>query len=302
MKRKVIRQGNNTLTITLPRTWTNNLKINAGDEIDVGIDGSTLIISTDKLISYGRKSRDISKLTSILPLILLTFYRKGYDEIDLRFEKPHTSIIIQNILRDGLTGYHIIDHKKNSCLLRALSDINDMDFNEILRKLFILIKIKLEKITEAILKKDISELQSLIAMSTMPSKMTNFCYRLLSKRNLAESDKISYFQIIVSNLENLDNQLNLLINILSDTSVVLNSVQLFDCIHEFRQLYCDFYAGYYNPDLHKFVSLLNRKNILVEKLMTFENLSKDENRLFLNLNNSFIYFNEIVNTALVLGL
>ena len=101
MKRKVIKQGNDTLTITLPREWTKSYGIKAGDEIHLERRGNTLILSTDKLFSFGRKSRDISNLKSVLPLVLLHLYRKGYDEVELRFEKPETSIVIDNIIRSA---------------------------------------------------------------------------------------------------------------------------------------------------------------------------------------------------------
>jgi len=34
MKRKIIKQGHNTLTITLPSKWAHKLNLKAGEEVD----------------------------------------------------------------------------------------------------------------------------------------------------------------------------------------------------------------------------------------------------------------------------
>jgi len=44
MKRRVIKQGNNTLTITLPRKWASSANIKAGDELDIIEEGDNLKI------------------------------------------------------------------------------------------------------------------------------------------------------------------------------------------------------------------------------------------------------------------
>jgi phosphate uptake regulator len=48
MKRKVIKQGHNTLTITLPNKWASRFNLAAGDEIDLNEKDNGLFISTEK--------------------------------------------------------------------------------------------------------------------------------------------------------------------------------------------------------------------------------------------------------------
>ena len=300
MRRKIIKQGNNTLTMTLPREWTNEFSIKSGDELELQIKGKALILSTEKLLSQNKKTEDISRLTQILPLFLLSVYRKGYDEVELQFENQHTSIIIENIINNNFTGFHIIDQKKNSCTIKSMSDVNEMDFNEILRKLFLLIKMKLEKISDSLSKKDISDLQQIIAMNGMPSKITNFCHRLISKRNIENIENIHHLYSIVTNLENLDNQLNHLISAIMDLSQKTESPEIISIIKDFSRLYSDFYSCYFDFDLHKLVILMNRKNILSGKLDSIFDESKDSSKIFLNLNNSLIYMNSLMSVTLIM--
>ncbi len=43
MKRKIIKQGNDTLTITLPRMWCDKFGVKAGDEVNVEENDNSLI-------------------------------------------------------------------------------------------------------------------------------------------------------------------------------------------------------------------------------------------------------------------
>lgn len=300
VKRKVIKQGNNTLTMTLPRSWTNDFNLQQGDELNIDIRGNNLILSTDNLINFDSKTKDISKLNSILPLVLMSLYRKGYDEIELKFNQANNIIIIQNILKEG-TGYHITDHSINSCKLKSLSDVKDVNFNDMLRKLFILIKMKLEKITLAINEKEISGLQSLIAMNTLPAKMTNFCLRLISKGSLKDMAH-QYYQIVIG-LENLDNQLNIFLSQLLDSSLNLTSKLLISAINEFNDLFVKFYNAFHSSNSYSLVHLMNEKENMATKFhLISDNLNNSENSIFLSLNNGFLHFNEILTAAFIIGL
>ena len=46
MKRKIIKQGSGTLTISLPTNWAKLFKLKSGDEIDVTQEGKMLVVST----------------------------------------------------------------------------------------------------------------------------------------------------------------------------------------------------------------------------------------------------------------
>ena len=48
MKRRIIKQGHNTLTITLPSKWAKKFNINPGDEVELIEQGKDLKIATEK--------------------------------------------------------------------------------------------------------------------------------------------------------------------------------------------------------------------------------------------------------------
>ena len=46
MKRKLVKQGNNALTVSLPSDWSKLNRLAAGDEVDVEIVGKNVIIGS----------------------------------------------------------------------------------------------------------------------------------------------------------------------------------------------------------------------------------------------------------------
>jgi phosphate uptake regulator len=84
MKRKVIKQGYNTLTVTLPTDWTKKFNIKPGDEVDIIEQGRGLQVSTEKGPNLSTITIDISRLSpAVIWRYLLAAYRAGYDEITI---------------------------------------------------------------------------------------------------------------------------------------------------------------------------------------------------------------------------
>jgi bifunctional DNA-binding transcriptional regulator/antitoxin component of YhaV-PrlF toxin-antitoxin module len=87
MKRRIIKQGHSTLTITLPTDWTKKLNINAGDEIDVFENSGALVLNGKQ--NNGHKSVSIDFTGLSVPMMWRYFqsvYREGYDEIKIIYD------------------------------------------------------------------------------------------------------------------------------------------------------------------------------------------------------------------------
>lgn len=137
MLRKIVKQGNSALTLTLPSEWAKRFKLKAGDELEVIDEKDFLKISTEK---FGEKTieLDITKLNA--PLIwtyVIASYRKGYDLIKLTFKKEQTKIIQEAV--DALLGLAIIEQSNNSCVIKDLSAFpTEKEFQNIQRRIFYL--------------------------------------------------------------------------------------------------------------------------------------------------------------------
>ena len=96
MKRKIIKQGHNTLTITLPSDWVKRFNLQGGNEIDLIEKDNGLFLTTEKINSIKKAEFDITGMD--IPVIwkyFMSVYREGYDEIlvkfhpDTKLDSPH---------------------------------------------------------------------------------------------------------------------------------------------------------------------------------------------------------------------
>ena len=58
MKRKIIKQGHNTLTITLPSDWVKRFNLQGGNEIDLIEKDNGLFLTTEKINSIKKAEFD----------------------------------------------------------------------------------------------------------------------------------------------------------------------------------------------------------------------------------------------------
>src|SRR3989344_2747145 len=176
MRRRVIKQGHNTLTITIPSKWARQFNIKAGDEIDLKEKDNGLFISTEKRGEKLYAEIDISGLD--IPSIwkyFMAVYREGYDEIRVKFnteeryDSPYKFFtshavdmsyskktgnytpfeLIQQIT-NRFIGFEVIEHHKEHCVIKDMADISSKEFDSSLRRVFLLIQQMSEELSEAI--------------------------------------------------------------------------------------------------------------------------------------------------------
>ncbi|MBR9704233.1 AbrB/MazE/SpoVT family DNA-binding domain-containing protein [Candidatus Pacearchaeota archaeon] len=211
MKRKIIRQGHNTLTITLPTEWTKKLNLNAGDEIDLNEDNGSLVINGKQNNGFKTATIDISGFT--VPLIWRYFqsaYREGCDEIILKFdknqkdfegaynyysthfeytkfgEKPITKPGIEMIteLVNRFINMEIIEQGEGFCIIREMGEISSKEFDNSLRRIFLLIIDLFDKIISLLKNNkigDISVCKTLHAMDINVDRFIDYCCRINNK-------------------------------------------------------------------------------------------------------------------------
>ncbi len=213
MKRKVIRQGQNTLTVSLPSGWAKKNGIKQGLEVDVSEQGRHLVLSSDNP-GRPRVAIDISGITKPIVIwrYLLSAYRAGYDEIlvtgiepsnkelytpftfnTLAYIKPgefSTMSPIETISAcvNRLIGVEIIEHKEGTCLIKDLNETSYKEFDSALRRIFLLLKREAESIIHGLEGRK-EELKSIHIIDTNIDRFEDFCLRVLNKKGYHDFKK-----------------------------------------------------------------------------------------------------------------
>lgn len=227
MKRKVIKQGHNTLTVTIPSKWAKNFNLRAGDEIDLTEKENGLFLSTEKNPEFIKAKIDISNLD--IPTIWKHFmgvYRQGYDEVevkfdpkiklespykffaqhklDLKYENEHkikTPLEFFNEMTNRFIGFEIVNYGKDFVLIKEMTEPTSKEFDNSLRRVFLLIDHMAEEICEALETQDIKRLGHIHDIDINLDKFHDYCIRILNKIGNKNSKKTSLLISTLSFLE-----------------------------------------------------------------------------------------------------
>ena len=213
-QRKLIQHGLSSLTLSLPSKWLKIRKLKKGDFIYVKEEGNNLILSTKEAIKIEKVSVDVTKLdrTSAL-LYIMSLYRYGYNEIEVKFSKKTTlhhrrnkyvnySSIAHEIV-NRLIGSEIVEQSENRILIKYLTKESEEDFRIILRRIFLLIKECSHTFLDGVKRKDLNNLKMIEDMHDNINKFINYALRLLNKYGYPDVKKTSFYYHIIASLDKI---------------------------------------------------------------------------------------------------
>ena len=228
MKRKIIKQGHNTLTITLPTEWAKKLNVNAGDEVELYEKDNALVINGHE---HPREKTAVIDITGFtIPMLWRFFqgaYRAGCDEIKITFDESvkdyedpyhyYTTqfdyakfgekissksilVAIQSLV-DRFVGMEIMEHGKNYITIREMGEITSKEFDNSMRRIFLVIFQLFDRLLEAIQKNEISDPSLCKDIHTIDlniDRFVDYCARILNKLNtsLPERNKTLLFSAL----------------------------------------------------------------------------------------------------------
>lgn len=201
MKRKLVKQGENAITVTLPSNWIKANNLSPKDEIDISEEGNHLLISTDmkkvaKKTNITLKSSD----QKYIDALFRNFYINGYDEIYVKFRSNDEYLKIINSI-EPLIGYEIDTKKKESCFVKNLSDFEESDYESIFKKIIYII-FTMEELTENLIesKEEEYDKEQMIQLNKDSSKFSCFCRRVIFKTNLLKNEEALTKYTIINTL------------------------------------------------------------------------------------------------------
>jgi phosphate uptake regulator len=247
MRRKVIQIANSTQLISLPRKWAKSRGIKKGDELEVNEKGNSIVISAEKKDEVRKAIVDMSKLGTYIERFFHAFYKAGYDELLVNYSIPEQLDQIQRILGTTTIGYEIVDQKANSCLIKAVAESSESEFNPMLRRTFLLLEI-------------------------VNNKYTGFCRRILNKGGY-DPTKVSLVYCTVEELEKIADEFKYVCNyILKNKDKIKIDKKIKKILKKLAELYNGCYQLYYSFDIKKASELFMERKRLVEEITPlFEN-------------------------------
>ncbi len=206
MKRKLVQQGNNALTISLPYKWTSKLNLTKGDYVEVTDQGKDILVSSEKINNKKKYSIEISKSKPFFKRYIRSCYVLGYDEIEVYSDDRLPYNTIDESL-NNLIGYEILSQQSRKCTIGIVS-ISDKDKIDILiNKLFFMIQMMFDDIIEALENNKLDELSDVARTESSVNSFVDYCLRVLNKQGYNDYNKTQYVYHILTLIEEIADSL-----------------------------------------------------------------------------------------------
>lgn len=228
MKRRIIKQGHNTLTITLPSEWTKKLNLKAGDELDALDKNNSLILCGEE---NSKEKNTVIDITNFNIPLLWRFvqgaYRSGCDQIKLCFDHkqkecedayhfytsqfdysklgekipPKPPIAMIQSIVDRFIGMGIIETGKDYCIIREMGESTLKEFDNSLRRIFLVILQMFDRIIEAVANNEVGDkslCKEIHSIDLNVDRFVDYCCRILNKIHTSFEDekKMLYFSTL----------------------------------------------------------------------------------------------------------
>jgi len=193
MRRRIIKQGNNSFTSTVPIKWIKENNLEAGDEIEVFEEDNKLIISPPLKLRKHETPIDIDVRNYNKRSIIISLhqaYRKGFDKIKITYSSVQQSNLIKNIVKNTLLGFEVVEEIENQYVIQNIAEPSSDKFDVILRKMMLIIKEESQKIISDI-KSNTFDLGKSKEVKEIYDNFNNYARRIIIK-NKEMGTKNSY--------------------------------------------------------------------------------------------------------------
>lgn len=214
--------------MTIPSKWAKKYCLNAGDEVDIQEQENALLINNKNKKSLSSTTLDLNNSPIIyIWRSIISAYRAGYDEITIRFSSPkgkhknvYTGFGFDNLqllfsqgvvdltpieaiqaLVNRLIGVEIIDQKENYCVIKDMSETTYKEFDNALRRIFLLILTMADECYECYKTNRKEPLRSVHLIDTNVDRFEDFCLRVLSKIGYRDFKKTPIMYTLIFLLE-----------------------------------------------------------------------------------------------------
>lgn len=289
MIRKISKVGPSSLMISLPSKWCKKYDLKKGNEVDLIEDTGTLKIILKDFKLYG------SSITITLPekekfmrRQITRLYTQGFDEIKIFFKDNESVELIEKTL-NFLIGFELIDMGKDSCIIKNISKEIESEFDNILRKLFLIILMMADRCVEFIKTNDRSELMKNLETEKVANKYTYFCERIINKKRFGKENKTNLFVVVFTLEQVADRYLDISKHLLERKLNI--SLEEEKYLKEINNLFRKFYEQFYSRK-NENIFFIRNKHFEIKNAIT-KNLDKTNPPLFFHYSSLLVFIEHL---------
>jgi phosphate uptake regulator len=245
MKRKVIKLGKSSTVISLPQKWVKEHSLYPGDELNLKINENSILLTKKHQIIKKSKTFEAFNNIKTTRRLISSLYRQGYTDITVTNTNSKTTEQLYDITEKKLIGFEVVSQKDNSCTLKQLGEIKEEDFDNSLRRIFLLLLEMSEEILNKIKNKE--PLESIKFLEDNINKFSIYCERILIIfRNKLKKTYDYYY--LVKQLEEIGDHYHIIVRELGTQTLKKDALELLKLTNRNLRYY---YELFYKFDLEK---------------------------------------------------
>ncbi|MBW3015570.1 hypothetical protein KY330_04050 [Candidatus Woesearchaeota archaeon] len=261
MRRKIIKQGNNSFTLTLPVKWIRRNRLEGGDEVFLSDnDGELVVLAEEKHEKKETRIKIREAFRANIKYLLGQVYRQGYDEITVVYDDENVYKEIVKVIDYYFLGLEIIDRKEGQCKIGVIVETTEEKFKIFLRKMFQLVH---ESIS---LLKDKGDMEEIESYYSKLSQYQNYGKRFIysAKTELSNYDYYSLLSYFI----NIHADIHRVSQILSKSKVVYNA-KIKSNYENLLSIWEAMESAFYKKDKKELVDINKKlRNLIQESLMS----------------------------------
>ncbi|MBW2969494.1 phosphate uptake regulator PhoU [Candidatus Woesearchaeota archaeon] len=292
MKRKIVKQGAATLMVSLPAKWAKRFALKKGDEVSLEEVNDSLVLTSEAKERALKVVMDVSNLYPLVKRFVFNKYVQGVDEIILTSKKPELLADIPDVVKAGLVGFEVVEQSKNKIVMKQVSHVSEEEFDVMLRRLFLLVKMMGSDLVSALNNKE-KNLSYVVRQDENVNRFSSFCMRTINKRVRNTIAENSALYSIVFLIENLGDCYKMLAKLKSNEKLTNLLADVNDFYSDYISLFYDFKvdsAVAFSLRHQKLKSLLEKTKVSSAEDAKFLGLLQQcLNYVILMLNNQMVY-------------
>ncbi len=200
MIRKIVKQGNGAYTISLPKKWIKENRLDFSDDLDLEDIDNKIIIKPAGQAKKHEESIAINlqyDSPEAYRSLLGSLYRGGFDTIKINFNNKK---IITNLVRavNTMYGFEIFYDDKNNCFIKSIYNYEDINVHSLVQKIIYTIKMMQEIIITDINKNKFESKEELKELRINVLKQRDLIIRIIKKQKLFDNKNFPYYTIALS--------------------------------------------------------------------------------------------------------
>ncbi len=277
MERKIIKQGHQAFTITLPVKWIRDNNITS--EVSLEQQDNSLIITpkTTSKIPLSEATINLKNYSGrIVSTVIFQAYRKGFDRISLLFTTKDQLKAIKETNKK-LLGFEVVDEKQDRCIIQNIAEPAPEQYDVLLRRLFLQIRQESQAMLEELSSNKVC-LQPHEEKDAELRRYTNYLRRVIIRSTIG-GKRDSYLLFHLVSILSYIHQAFLFLYKAAQTKPSQTTLQIFA---EVNSLFSTLYESFYQKDMDKAASITEAKKQLIEvKIYSALKKSKDTDCIIL---------------------